>query len=72
LEVSVSGGKYWRWKYRIGGKEKRLAFGVLSRRHLKSARRSGIPPANGSVLELIQATPGKQKKYRRLTRKVWK
>lgn len=28
LEVSPAGGKYWRLKYRIAGKEKRLALGV--------------------------------------------
>ena len=28
LEVMPSGSKYWRFKYRFGGKEKRLAFGV--------------------------------------------
>ena len=28
LEVSPSGSKLWRWKYRFGGKEKRLALGV--------------------------------------------
>lgn len=28
LEVTPAGGKYWRYKYRIAGKEKRLAFGV--------------------------------------------
>lgn len=28
LEVSPSGGKYWRLKYRFNGKEKRLALGV--------------------------------------------
>ncbi len=28
LEVMPSGAKYWRLKYRIAGKEKRLAFGV--------------------------------------------
>ena len=25
LEVTAAGGKYWRWKYRFAGKEKRLA-----------------------------------------------
>ena len=25
LEVTAAGGKYWRMKYRYGGKEKRLA-----------------------------------------------
>ena len=28
LEVTQAGGKYWRWKYRFMGKEKRLALGV--------------------------------------------
>lgn len=28
LEVSPAGGKLWRWKYRINGKEKRLALGT--------------------------------------------
>jgi len=28
LEVTPTGGKYWRFKYRIGGKEKRLSLGV--------------------------------------------
>jgi integrase len=38
LEVSATGGKYWRWKYRFGGKEKRLAFGVYPDVSLKAAR----------------------------------
>lgn len=29
LEVMPSGAKYWRWKYRFAGKEKRLALGVF-------------------------------------------
>ncbi|MDO9101574.1 MAG: Arm DNA-binding domain-containing protein [Candidatus Nitrotoga sp.] len=28
LEVMPNGSKYWRLKYRFGGKEKRLALGV--------------------------------------------
>ena len=28
LEVTASGGKYWRIKYRFADKEKRLALGV--------------------------------------------
>lgn len=28
LEVAPSGGKWWRFKYRIAGKEKRLSLGV--------------------------------------------
>ncbi len=38
LEVAPSGSKWWRLKYRIGGKEKRLALGVYPDVSLKAAR----------------------------------
>ncbi len=38
LEVTPTGGRYWRMKYRHGGKEKRLAFGVYPEVTLKDAR----------------------------------
>lgn len=38
LEVTAAGGRYWRLKYRHGGKEKRLAFGVYPTVSLKEAR----------------------------------
>ena len=38
LEVTAAGGKYWRWKYRHGGKEKRLALGVYPDVSLAQAR----------------------------------
>jgi integrase len=38
LEVSPAGGKLWRWKYRINGKEKRLALGTYPEIGLASAR----------------------------------
>lgn len=38
LEVSPKGGKYWRFKYRINGKEKRLSLGVYPDVPLKLAR----------------------------------
>lgn len=38
LEVTQAGGRYWRLKYRHGGKEKRLAFGVYPDVTLKAAR----------------------------------
>lgn len=38
LELTPAGGKYWRMKYRHGGKEKRLAFGVYTVVTLKAAR----------------------------------
>lgn len=38
LEVTPAGGKLWRWKYRFGGKEKRLAIGAYPAVTLKQAR----------------------------------
>ena len=38
FEVSPAGGKWWRWKYRFAGKEKRLSFGVYPDVKLKAAR----------------------------------
>ncbi len=39
LEVAPAGGKWWRLKYRFGGKEKRLSLGVYPDVSLKQARR---------------------------------
>jgi len=38
IEVMPTGSKYWRLKYRFGGKEKRLAFGVYPDVSLAQAR----------------------------------
>src|SRR5438128_1690935 len=38
LEVSPAGGKWWRFKYRFAGKEKRLSLGVYPDVTLKRAR----------------------------------
>lgn len=38
LEVTASGGRYWRMKYRHGGKEKRLALGGCPAVSLAQAR----------------------------------
>ncbi|MFT3932157.1 MAG: integrase arm-type DNA-binding domain-containing protein [Chitinophagaceae bacterium] len=55
LEIAVSGGKYWRQKYRIFGKEKRLTHGAYPELSLLDARlkalaakkelKNGIDPA---------------------------
>lgn len=37
-EIAPSGGKWWRLKYRFGGKEKRLSLGVYPNVSLKDAR----------------------------------
>lgn len=41
LEVTPKGSRYWRLKYRHGGKEKRLALGVFPEVTLAEARRRG-------------------------------
>jgi integrase len=38
LEISPTGGKWWRLKYRFDGKEKRLSLGVYPAVNLKDAR----------------------------------
>lgn len=38
LEISPAGGKWWRLKYRFGGKEKRLSLGTYPDTGLKEAR----------------------------------
>ena len=38
LEVAPSGGKWWRLKYRMDGKEKRFSLGVYPEVSLKAAR----------------------------------
>jgi hypothetical protein len=39
LEASPTGGKYWRFKYRFGGTEKRLALGIYPAVRLAAARK---------------------------------
>ncbi|CAE6686179.1 tyrosine-type recombinase/integrase [Paraburkholderia nemoris] len=39
LEIAPSGGKYWRLKYRFGGRERRLALGVYPDVSLAAARK---------------------------------
>ena len=38
LEIAPSGGKWWRLKYRFGGKEKRISLGVYPDVGLKEVR----------------------------------
>jgi len=38
VEIAPSGGRWWRFKYRINGKEKRLSLGVYPDVSLKAAR----------------------------------
>lgn len=69
LELSVAGGKHWRWKYSFDGKEKRLTFGAWPEMSLRDARekrddarkvlRSGIDPGNQSRKKILAHTQGR-------------
>ena len=67
LEVSPSGSKYWRWKYRFNGKEKRLAFGVYPEISLDDARERRTQ-ARKMLLE--GKDPGAVKKQEKLVSKI--
>ncbi len=63
LEVTAAGGKYWRLKYRFGGKENRISFGVYPTVTLAEARRKrtaakemirrGIDPSQSRKIEKL-------------------
>ncbi|MDE2382810.1 MAG: integrase arm-type DNA-binding domain-containing protein [Xanthomonadaceae bacterium] len=59
LEVAPTGGKLWRWKYRHGGKEKRLALGAYPAVGLADARESC---AAARKLLAAGIDPGEQRK----------
>jgi Arm DNA-binding domain len=64
LQVMPTNSKYWRLKYRFGGKEKCLAFGVYPEVSLKEARdkrnearkllRAGIDPSHAKKSKLVE------------------
>ena len=65
LEVAPSGGKWWRLKYRIGGKEKRISLGVYPDVGLKQAR----VQRDEARRQLAEgADPGEQRKAEKLTK----
>lgn len=59
LEISPAGGKLWRWKYRHGGKEKRLALGTYPDVSLSEARQRH---AEARKLLAAGIDPGEQRK----------
>lgn len=70
LEISPAGGKWWRLRYWIGGKENRLSLGVYPDVSLKDARErrdearrqiaNGIDPAQLRKAESAEAQTDKQ------------
>jgi integrase len=67
LEVTAAGGKYWRLKYRHGGKEKRLALGVYPDVSLAQAR-----DARDAARKVLAAgdDPAQLKRDAKLTRAI--
>lgn len=63
LEVSPAGGKLWRWKYRYGGKEKRMAFGTYPDVSLADARQRH---ADARKVLAAGIDPGAQRKAERV------
>ncbi|NUY03548.1 Arm DNA-binding domain-containing protein [Paraburkholderia youngii] len=62
LFVTPEGGKYWRLKYRFGGKEKKLALGVYPEVTLEAARELR-DDARASLAEGVD--PGETRKQQR-------
>ena len=66
LEINTVGSKYWRWKYRFAGKEKRLALGVYPDFALKAARKSATLLASSLRTGSIPAKARKAAKVAQL------
>ncbi|WP_028454604.1 tyrosine-type recombinase/integrase [Chitinilyticum litopenaei] len=67
LWVMPTGAKYWRWKYRWGGKEKSLALGVYPEVSLKEARQR----RDAARLQLAQGDdPSAARKAEKLARQM--
>ncbi len=65
VEILPTGGKLLRWKYRFGGKEKRLALGVYPEVSLAEARAQHL---EGRKVLRTGVDPGEKRKVDRLVR----
>ncbi|PTA89077.1 integrase [Kluyvera sp. Nf5] len=63
LQVEPNGSRYWRMKYRFGGKEKRLSFGVYPTVSLADARQKR---EEAKKLLALGDDPGEVKKAKKL------
>jgi integrase len=67
LEITASGAKYWRLKYRYAGKEKRLALGVYPEVPLKEAR---LRKQDARKLLAAGDDPSNQRRQEKLARRA--
>lgn len=65
LEVMPTGSKYWRLKFRYGGKEKRLALGVYPAVTLKAARKAARDARDGLATGIDPTETRRQDKLER-------
>ncbi|MEF9444420.1 tyrosine-type recombinase/integrase [Burkholderia sp. 1B3(2022)] len=78
LEVMPNGSKYWRLKYRIDGKEKRMALGVYpavtllaarkARDEIKEQLRSGLDPSHEKKRVKAQRILGRENSFEPIAR----
>lgn len=65
LEVMPTGSKYWRFKFRFAGKEKRLALGVYPSVTLKAARKAARDARDGLAAGIDPTETRRQDKLER-------
>jgi integrase len=81
LEVAPKGGKWWRYKYRFGGKEKRISLGTYpdislakARERLLEARRllaDGIDPSEARKSSKVAARQNAGNTFEHIAREWW-
>jgi integrase len=82
LEVTPSGGRWWRFKYRFAGKEKRISLGVYPDVGLKNARdrreearrqvAEGVDPSAARKLDKLATLDGVKNTFEAIAREWFK
>lgn len=82
IEVAVSGGKWWRYKYRYEGKEKRISLGTYPEVSLKEARErhaearkilaTGVNPSDSRKAEKRAKAVAAANSFEDIAREWWR